>query len=167
MVENSHHKSNESDDMLNHEYLITPVANWSSCGKNEPKQENPAREPFLNVNSQPSSMRMFKHTCRDAAISVDLNLHHTIFFPSIGLNTTMDGSSQQHDPCHPTVQNLESLVRGTYCVSNQIPLPSKEKEKWKLSYREPARAETLCLPVLSARIVPIKELQSHDVAKIY
>ncbi len=106
MVENSHNESNEADDMLNHKYLITPVANWSSCGKDEPKQENPSGEPFLNVNFQLLSMSVFKHTCRNAAISVNLNLHHIIFFPSIGLNTTMDGSSQQHGPCHPTVQNL-------------------------------------------------------------
>jgi hypothetical protein len=37
MVENAHDESNESDDMLNHEYFITPVANWSSCGKDEPE----------------------------------------------------------------------------------------------------------------------------------
>jgi hypothetical protein len=87
--------------------------------------------------------------------------------PSIGLDATMNGSSQQHDPGHPTVEDLQSFVRHADSISDQVPLPSKEKEKWKLSYCEPACAEALRLPVLSARIVPVKELQSHDVAKIY
>jgi hypothetical protein len=58
VVEDSHDKSNEGDDVLDHKYLIAPIANWSSCGEDKPKKNDPSREAFRDVSTQSMSLTL-------------------------------------------------------------------------------------------------------------